>query len=280
MSVIAIVGAGELGGATAHVLAQHDAADLVRLVDESGRVAEGKALDIMQAAAIEGFATEVTGSAELMAAGGADIVIVADRHAAGEWQGEEGVALLVRIAGVAPRAVIICAGASQRDLVDAGVRERRMDRRRIFGSAPEALASGARALIALVVNGSPQDVAVSLLGRPPDQIVIPWEQATVGGYQLPRVVTEPARRRLAGQIAATWPPGHHALAAAAFKAVDAVTGRTRSVICGFAAPDDAEGRRAHTVALPLRVGPGGIETMELPPLSVVDRVALDNAMLL
>src|SRR4029079_9949677 len=125
--------------------------------------------------------------------------------------GEEGVALLMRVAGVAPRSVIICAGASQRDLVDVGGRERRLDRRRIFGSAPEALAGGARALIALAVNGSPQDVAVSLLGRPPDQLDIASDQALVGGYQLTRVVAEPARRRLAGQIAATWPPAHHAL---------------------------------------------------------------------
>ena len=52
MRAIAIIGAGELGGALAHVLARRHAAAAVHLIDDSGRVAEGKALDLMQAAAI------------------------------------------------------------------------------------------------------------------------------------------------------------------------------------------------------------------------------------
>ena len=78
MRVIAIIGAGELGGAAAHALARQDVAAAIRLVDDRGRAAEGKALDIMQAAPIEGFTTEVSGSTELMTAGGADVVIIAD----------------------------------------------------------------------------------------------------------------------------------------------------------------------------------------------------------
>ena len=54
MRDIAIIGAGELGGATAHALARSHVATAVLLVDDRGRVAEGKALDIMQAAPIEG----------------------------------------------------------------------------------------------------------------------------------------------------------------------------------------------------------------------------------
>ena len=50
MREVAIVGAGELGGLTAHALARRNAAGLIRLIDDAGRVAEGKALDISQAA--------------------------------------------------------------------------------------------------------------------------------------------------------------------------------------------------------------------------------------
>src|SRR6478672_9021660 len=109
MHEVAIVGAGELGGALAHVLARRDAARTIRLIDDKGRVAEGKALDIAQAAPVEGFATTVSGSTELTAAGGADIIIVADRFGAGEWNGEEGLHLVVRLGGIAPAAVILCA---------------------------------------------------------------------------------------------------------------------------------------------------------------------------
>ena len=62
-------------------------------------MAEGKALDIMQAAPIEGFATQVSGSTDLTTAGGADVVIIADRAGGGEWQGEDG----LRLVGAAAR---------------------------------------------------------------------------------------------------------------------------------------------------------------------------------
>jgi malate/lactate dehydrogenase len=77
-----------------------------------------------------------------------------------------------------------------------------------------------------------------------------------------------------------WPPGPHALAAAAAKAIDAIAGRSRPLTICFVAPDDSEGARARTVALPVRLGARGIEKIVLPSLSVVDRVALDNAMML
>ena len=68
MSDIAIVGAGELGGLLAYTLARRNLAAAVRLVDEAGRIAAGKALDIMQAAPIESFATAVSGSNDIATA--------------------------------------------------------------------------------------------------------------------------------------------------------------------------------------------------------------------
>ena len=79
MREVAIVGAGELGGLVAHALARLNATNVVRLIDDNGRVAEGKALDISQAAPVEGFATAVAGSTDLSSAAGAGIVVIADR---------------------------------------------------------------------------------------------------------------------------------------------------------------------------------------------------------
>jgi malate dehydrogenase len=280
MREVAIFGAGELGGAVAHIIAKHDAADAVRLVDEAGRVAEGKALDIMQSASIEGFSTRVSGSADPMQIGGADIVIIADRFGGVEWQGEDGLMLLQRVARLAPRAVLICAGAAQRDLVDRSTRELHIDRTRIVGSAPEALASAARAIVALAVDGSPLDVSVSVLGNPPAVIIVPWEDAAIAGYAVTRLIDAPTRRRLDARISAMWPPGPYALAAAAAKAVDALVGKTRPTMSCFVAPDNGMGERARAAALPVRLGPRGIEAVVLPTLSTIDRVALENAMML
>ena len=278
MSDIAIIGAGELGGALAHLLARRSAAAAIRLIDDRGRVAEGKSLDIMQAGPVEGFGTALTGSTDMMTAGGATVVIVADRAAGAEWQGEEGLRLVARLRDLAPAAVILCAGGSQRELVDASVRELHLDRRRVLGTAPEALAAGARALVALALDGSPRDVRLTVLGHPPMRTIVPWDDATVGGFRLTRLLDEPGRRRLAARLAAMWPPGPHALAAACGHAVDAILGRTRTMTSCFVAPEESARHRARTVAVPVRLGPQGLETVVLPPLSVIDQVAFDNAL--
>ena len=60
MSTVAIIGAGPLGGALAHALAGRSRVGEVRLIDPEGRIAEGKALDILQSSPVEQFSTRVT----------------------------------------------------------------------------------------------------------------------------------------------------------------------------------------------------------------------------
>jgi malate dehydrogenase len=280
MREVAIVGAGELGGVVAHVLARRDAVRSIVLVDESGRVAAGKALDIAQAAPVESFATQITGTTDLASVAGSSVVIVAERMAQGRWSTEEGLLLLKRLVQTAPRAVILCAGASSRELVERGVGELRIDRRRLFGTAPEALAAGGRALVALTANGSPRDVGLSVLGVPPSQTVIPWQDATIDGFALTRQLDEPSRRTLAARIARLWPPGPYALAAAAAAVVEAMAGRSRRTACCFVAPDTASGTRTRAAALPVRFNARGIDRFLEPSLSVVEKIALDNAMMI
>src|SRR5258708_26257268 len=73
MRASAIIGAGELGGALAHILARIDLVSTIRLIDETGHVAEGKALDIMQAAPIAGLVPAVCSSTDLTTAARAPV---------------------------------------------------------------------------------------------------------------------------------------------------------------------------------------------------------------
>lgn len=280
MNEVAIIGAGGLGGALAHALARGNAVRTIRLVDDAGRVAEGKALDLAEAAPIEGFATRVLGTADLMEAAGAGLFVLADRAHGSEWTDDEALLLMRRIGLLSPRALIVCAGAGQRMLVDRGVRELHIDRRRILGSAPEALASAVRAIVALEHDVSPGDVALSVIGVPPAHTVVAWQDASVGGFSLTRTLDEPARRHLAARVPTLWPPGPYALASGAAKIVEAIAGRSRRLGCCFVAPDDGAGVSRRTAALPVRLGPSGIVDVVLPELSVAERVALDNAVLL
>ena len=280
MRDVVILGAGEQGGTLAHILARSATASIVRLVDDAGQVAAGKALDIMQAAPIEGFATRVTGHADLAAPPSGHVIVLADRMHGGEWQGDEALLMLKRLRGVGERGVVIAAGASQRQVVERGVRELGFSRDRLVGTAPEALAGALRAMVAVEIDGSPRDVALTVLGVPPDQMVVPWGDATIGGLAATSVLDEATRRRIASRLAPLWPPGPIALATAASKAIQSVLGGSRQSISAFVAPDDSKGRRFRTAALPVRLGSGGVTHVANVALSVHDRIALENAIAL
>ena len=277
---VAILGAGELGGGLAYTLARRDLASRIRLIDSTGQVAAGKALDIMQASPIAGFSTRVSGSTDITTAAGAAILVVADRAGGNEWEGEDGLLLLKQLSYIGAGSVVVCAGAAQRDLVERGVAELGYQWQRLFGTAPEALASAVRALVALEANGSVRDVALTVLGVPPSRTVVPWEEATIGGFAATRVLDEPSRRRLAARVAPLWPPGPYAMAAAAAEAIACMTGQSRRIVSCFVAPQESGGKRSRTVALPARLGAAGVVNVEMPSLSGRARVALDNAMLL
>jgi malate dehydrogenase len=280
MHAVAIIGAGELGGTLAHVLARRDVVGEIRLIDDAGHVAAGKALDIAQSGPVEPFATQVAGSTDIATSGGTTIAVLADRAAGGEWTGDDALKVLRRLVELTGGAVILCAGASQREIVERGVREIGISRRRVFGSAPEALVSAARAILALETRGSARDVALTIAGVPPAHVVLPWDEVTIGGFAATRVLDEPTRRRIDARLPALWPPGPYALASAAAKVIETIVGRSRQRVACFVAPDDSAGKKMRAAALPVRLDAAGILEVVIPQLNAHDRVALDNAMML
>jgi malate dehydrogenase len=275
---VAILGAGELGGSLAHVLARREIVRRIQLIDPAGQVAAGKALDIMQTGPIERFTTPLHGTTDISRIAGAHLVVIADQ--ARPTPDADDLLPLTRISQLASRALVLCAGANGRTLVERGVRELGYRRERLLGSAPEALASSLRALVALQTNGSVRDVALTVLGHPPAHAVVNWDDATVDGFRLTEVLDVPSRRRLAAQVGPLWPPGPHALAHAAVEAIAAISGISRRALSCFIAPDDSSGRRTRAIALPVRLGPDGVSRIDLPTLSVATQTALDNAQLL
>src|SRR5262249_26226958 len=94
MERLAIIGAGELGGAIAHAIARRNLVRSITIIDASGDIAAGKALDIAESAPVERFSTQLSGEEDLSAAIGADAVVIADRGGlvtgTAEWRGDEG----------------------------------------------------------------------------------------------------------------------------------------------------------------------------------------------
>lgn len=277
MSHVVVLGAGELGSAVARALATSGGVRRVTLVDDAEDAARGKALDIQQAGAIEPADALLAGSADPAVVIGAAAVVIADRHGNGPWATDDGLAMLGRIRALSPRALVVAADAAHLDLVERAVVEQNADRRRLVGSATEALRSGAVALTCLEAECGPRDVSLALLGRPPGDAFVPWSAAAIAGQRADEVLAPVAIARLDARIGRLWPPGPVSLAAAACRVVRlAITGGP-GVACVFAVPPQEGERPTRGAALPAVFSPGGLR-IAVPALTARDRVRLDRVL--
>jgi malate dehydrogenase len=278
MGFIAIVGSGALGGAVAHALAVRDRVAEVRLIDAAGQVAQGKALDIQQSSPIDNFSTRLTDANSIDAAVGADVVVIADAAAGNlEHTGEAGLGLLRHLVRAGSRAPILCAGASQRDLVGKAVTDLHLPRGLILGSAPFALESALRAMAGLTLDGSAVEVCLRVVGVPPRGAVVAWEEATAYGQPLASQMAPHAIAGLAARIPGLWPPGPYALATAAARVVEALAAGSRRRFSCFVALD-AGPLRAAVGSMPVALGPRGVESVVAIALTRQERTALENAL--
>lgn len=273
MSVIAIIGAGALGGALAHKLAGRSRVAAVRLIDADEAVARGKALDILQAGPVEGSAVSVTAHGSIHSAVGADAIVFADAVSGGEHTGEAGLALVRQLTAAGASAPIVFAGAAQRELMVRCIRELHLPSTRIIGSAPAALASAMRALSAVVLDASAVEVVLNVVGVPPGRMVVAWQEGSVSGQPLPEVMGAHQIAALTARLPSLWPPGPYALASAAARVVEAVCGGSRRQYSCFV--DVGRGRIA---AMPVVLTRGGLERIVEPSLTRVERTALDNSL--
>ena len=256
MSLVAIIGAGEIGGAVARALASRARVDAIRLIDDNESVAAGKALDLMQSGPISRSDTRIDGAADLAAAAGASAIVLADPVGAAEWSGEAALAVLRRLktGGYLDRSVLICAGAAQHALMQQAFDELGLSRRRVIGSSPESLAATARALVAIEAGAASNQVALMVIGRPPDKIVIPWSEASVAGHGVTSVLTPPQLNQVERRLRGLWPPGPNALGTAAALFCESVATGSRRIFSAFVSLDRDNGTRAPVCAWPISIG--------------------------
>lgn len=280
MATAVIIGAGDLGGAVARQLAAADVVSMIALVDDAAGVAQGKALDIRQASPIESYSTAVVGTAALDVVIGAAFIVVADESGphSTEWQDDAAVGLVGRITALNDTAPIVCAGSQQALVIERSVRETGIPRNRIFGTAPEGLRSAIVALTALEAGSAATDVSLSVVGRPPHQIIVPWEDASIAGRRATSVLSPPALTRLDARLSKLWPPGPFTLASAAVRAIESAIARTPRTICAFVSVTREEGALGRVVMLPVVLSPHGIDAVMRPALSTRDQVRLETAM--
>jgi malate dehydrogenase len=268
-----IIGAGDIGGAAAREISALDLVSRVVIVDDLANVAAGKALDIAQSAPVDGYHTGLSGTSDIAAVVGAAAIVMADTA-----DDEHAIALVRRIAGLNQTAPIICAGVRHAALVEKTVNEAGVTRLRVFGSAPEALRSAVIAITSAEANAAPSDISVSVLGRPPHQIIVPWDEASIGGRSATNVLTAAQLARLDARIARLWPPGPYALAAAAARVLQTALTRSPRVHAALVAVTRDEGIPGRSAMMPVTLAPRGILALVPPALSTRDRVRFETTM--
>ena len=280
MSLIAIVGAGHLGGSLAHTLASKDLCTTVSLIDDSHDIATAKALDIAQAGPIEAFRTQLTADAGLITTKSADIVILAGpaSNPDTEWDETTGLKQLHQIKKINRQAIVLCAGSQHSGLIELGVDEAAISSSRLIGTAPEAYRAAVRALVALEVGCPASVVSLTLFGHAPDRFVIAWSQATIDGSLLEDRISATRMARLRNRVAALWPPGPYALAEAAVHVVRCITTGSKKMPCCFVVPERLSGSRQRVFVSPVEFNSLGVAQLAKPNLSTRERNLLKTAM--
>ena len=277
MNTVAIIGAGVVAAETARQLAALEVAGEIRLIDPQAAMAAGKALDIQQAGPIGRFGTRLSGAADPSAASGAAVLVFADRAGTDDaWPLESGLDLVRRLASSVPRSPLILACPDHFELMQLAARELRIDTKRLLGSPPEALASAARALLALAAGISPTEASVPVCGIPGGW-VFGWSEALVSGRPASAALPPHEIAAVERRVRASWPPGPYALSSAAARLAAAVLVRSRRRFTCFAPIEDGEWRGRIT-AVPILAGPEGIAGRQEPALSARERVQLASAL--
>ena len=280
MTTVSIIGAGDVGGACAHALARRDVVSRVLLVDAAARVAAGKALDIRQSAPVDLFHTQLEGTDDPARIVGSSVCIVADRFGppVAEWNGEDALAHLSRLRPYVGNAVLMFAGATHADLLMSTTREAGYRRERVVASSPETIRAAIRSLVALEAHCSPADVMLTVLGAPP-RFVVPWTEASIGGYALDRVLTTVQVARIEARAARLWPPGAYALGAAAARITEAIVSTSRQMMTVLTVLDGEFGIRGRAGTLPVLLAPSGVAQTRVPQLNTRERVLVETALL-
>lgn len=76
VSKISMIGAGNVGATAGQKIAEHDIADELVFVDVVDGLPQGRALDMMESAPVEGFNTKISGSNDYSAISDSDIIVV------------------------------------------------------------------------------------------------------------------------------------------------------------------------------------------------------------
>ena len=293
MSKVSIIGAGEVGASCATCLAERDFVNEIIIVDVKQGLAEGKALDLRQSAALKRFDTIVKGfTADYSATADSDVVVITSGIT--RKPGMERSDLITTNAGImkevsqqvarySPNAVIVVVSNPLDVLCYCAWKNSGFPANRVMGMSGQLDVARYKSFIAEVLNVSTKDIQALILGGHGKSMVPMPRYTTIGGIPIRNLLSEDKvqeaihRTQLGGEEIINYlgRSGWYAAGAAVCEMVEAVMCDQRRVFTACAYLNGEYGYKDIYLGVPVILGKNGIEKVIKLELDSDDKKRFD-----
>ncbi|MFT4734883.1 MAG: malate dehydrogenase [Algoriphagus sp.] len=294
---VTVIGAGAVGSTAADVIARREVADEVVLLDIKEGVAEGKAMDLMQTASIEGFDTSIIGSTnDYSKTAKSDVIVVTSGIPRKPGMSREDLiginAGIVRTVvtsalEVSPKAVILIVSNpmdTMTYLTFQIAQEMGISKKRVIGMGGALDSARFRYRLGEAMNMSTNDVSGMVIGGHGDKTMIPLTRlATWNGLPVSRFIksedlAEVAEKTKVGGATLTGLLGTsawYAPGAAICQVVEAILRDEQRIIPSCVFLNGEYGQKDICIGVPVVLGKGGWQKIVNVRLSNEEKAAFE-----
>jgi len=291
---VTVVGAGFVGATAAQRIVEKQLADVV-LIDIVEGMPQGKALDMMQSAAVEGFDTHITGTNDYKDTANSDVVVITAGIARKPGMSRDDLlntnanivgAVVDQIVAHSPKAVIVVVSNPLDVMTYLAWKRSGFKAHRVVGMAGVLDSSRYACFIAEALNCSIKDVRAMVLGGHGDTMVPVPQYTTVNGVTITQLLSAQKieeindRTRHGGaEIVKLLKTGsaYYAPASSAVAMVEAILLDSRRILPVCAYVEDAYGIQNLYCGVPAVLGKKGVEKVIELELNAKDLKSLQDS---
>lgn len=291
---ITVVGAGQVGGTTALMLAQEELGDVV-LVDVVEGLSEGKALDIMEGRPLWGTDIKLTGTTDYAATAGSDLVIITSGLARKPGMSREDLidankkiveGVTREIAKYSPNCTIIMVANPLDTMTYLAKKISNFPKNRVFGQAGVLDTARFRTFLAMELNVSVEDIQALVLGGHGDEMVPLISYTTVAGIPISSFLSQEKIQKIAqrtqkagGEIVALLKTGsaYYSPAAATVQMAESILKDKKRILPCSAYLEGEYGLNDIYFGVPAKLGKNGLEQVIEVKLTPEEREAVKRS---